>query len=811
MSRKRQSGSRSKSNRSTPLPPAAISSRRRWCFRVIALLIPLVILAGVELGLRLASYGYPTSFFLHFKDDGRDMLASNPRFGWRFFPPAIARAPTPIYLSARKAPDTVRVFVFGESAAMGDPAPAYGFARQLEQLLRARHPEKKIEVINVAMTAINSHVIRQIARDCAPRQGDFWLIYAGNNEVIGPFGAGTIFGQQSPRLSTVRTILALKTERIGQLLEQMTRPANEPKEWAGLEFFLKWQIPADSPRLARVYDSYAVNLKDVAAIGQRSGATVVLSTMAVNLRDFPPLASAHRDGLRPEQLAEWQQYFASGKEAQAKGDAAQALTAFRRAGEIDDQFAELIFQRARCELELKQGAAEADFRLARDLDTLRFRTDSMLNEIVRETAKAKNASLIDADTTLAPKDGPDLFYDHVHLNFAGNYRLAILFATELEQHWSGAPLSNSSWLPENEVARRLAWTEFDQHRVGEEIQARLQQAPFSTQSNFRERDDAWGAFLSGSAPLLACVSNYQAAVAASPADWLLHANFARVLEAAGDNTNALKQWTETSRLLPHSAEGWANMARLTRLNGDTAAAKKFIAEALKQQPYSVEALTESGILHTSLGENETARREFRLALKWQPGFASARVNLGLLLAHEGNVNGAVAEYRETLRWRTNNVEARINLANLLSEHNQKSEAMVLYEQAIAVEPRNAIARYNFGRLLESENRAAEAITNLQIAVEQQPNVGEIHLELGNALASLGREPEAFHEFAEAVRLQPGLADAHLNYGVGLARLGRYAEAVAEFRAVLQLRPQDDRAQRMLSQAERLAPKNGAIH
>ena len=58
----------------------------------------------------------------------------------------------------------------------------------------------KFEVINTGMTAINSHAILAIARDCVPFNGDIWIIYMGNNEVIGPFGAGSVLGPKAPPL-----------------------------------------------------------------------------------------------------------------------------------------------------------------------------------------------------------------------------------------------------------------------------------------------------------------------------------------------------------------------------------------------------------------------------------------------------------------------------------------------------------------------------------------------------------------------------------------------------------------------------------
>jgi hypothetical protein len=122
-----------------------------------------------------------------------------------------------------KPAGTCRIFIFGESAAQGDPEPAFGAGRYLEVLLRERYPGVNFEVVNVAITAINSHVIVPIARECARYQGDLWIIYMGNNEMIGPFGAATVFGAKAPPWPVVRLGLALQTTRVGQLLMDLGR------------------------------------------------------------------------------------------------------------------------------------------------------------------------------------------------------------------------------------------------------------------------------------------------------------------------------------------------------------------------------------------------------------------------------------------------------------------------------------------------------------------------------------------------------------------------------------------------------------
>ena len=167
-------------------------ARRVWWFRLLAItLIPALLFGGLELALRLVNYGYPTGFFRKTQIAGREVFVENDKFGLRFFPPALTRIASPIVMPATKPTNTCRIFILGESAALGDPEPAFGFGRYLEVLLRDRYPDKQFEVVSAAMTAINSHSLLPIARDCVQQDGDLWVIYMGNNEVVGPFGAGT--------------------------------------------------------------------------------------------------------------------------------------------------------------------------------------------------------------------------------------------------------------------------------------------------------------------------------------------------------------------------------------------------------------------------------------------------------------------------------------------------------------------------------------------------------------------------------------------------------------------------------------------
>ena len=431
---------------------------RGWLLRVsLCVLSPVLVLGLLEAGLRLGGYGYPTGFFL--APDAGGNCTTNDRFGWRFFPRSLAREPQLCVLPPKPA-GSVRIFILGESAAMGTPDPAFSFGRVLEVMLRQQYPGLRFEVVNGAMVAINSHVVREIARDCAARQPDLFVVYMGNNEVIGPYGPGTVFQRWSPSLGMVRASLMVKSTRVGELLGDVVGKfqgnRGTPDHWRGLEMFLDNPVAADDPRMPAVYDNYRRNLTDICRTARREGAAAVLCTVAVNLRDFSPLASQHGTGLTSEDLAKWELTCKTAGELEAGNHLAEAIEQYEAAARIDDRFAELQFRTAQCLLKAgRLPEARKRFEAARDLDALRFRADSRINSLVREVAGEQASAgirLADAEQAFAEATGwtsesiskkpadlevhsakptdsdvhpaTGLFYEHVHLTFEGNYLLA---------------------------------------------------------------------------------------------------------------------------------------------------------------------------------------------------------------------------------------------------------------------------------------------------------------------------------------------------------------------------------------------------
>ncbi|MEJ2507636.1 MAG: hypothetical protein P8Y81_15355, partial [Ignavibacteriaceae bacterium] len=184
---KKSKSSKSRSKRAKPSQIIdQIPKRRIWLFRFIALIvIPIVFFSLFELTLRIFHFGYPTTALVETSINGTNYIRDNSDFAYRFFPKKLAQEFVPLRFKADKPNGVFRIFILGGSAAQGIPDPAYSFGRILDVMLQLRYPDVKFEILPLAMTAITSHVVLEIAKDCITYDPDLFVVYLGNNEVVG--------------------------------------------------------------------------------------------------------------------------------------------------------------------------------------------------------------------------------------------------------------------------------------------------------------------------------------------------------------------------------------------------------------------------------------------------------------------------------------------------------------------------------------------------------------------------------------------------------------------------------------------------
>ncbi len=688
------------------------SCRRVWLFRAVAVLAgPILLLGLLELGLRVAGYGYNPHVAVPCEMEGRPHLGENARFGWRFFPPILAREFEPFVFGARKPADMCRIFVLGASAAQGAPNNAFRFGRILEMMLRERFPDLRFEVITAAMAAINSHVVLEIARDCARYEPDLFVVYLGNNEVVGPYGPGTILTPVLSSLPLIRLGIGLRATKVGQLLSVALGGHGLSRDglqsWRGMEMFLGEQVRADDPRLKTTYSHFRRNLEDICKAAARGGAQTILCTVATNLRDCPPFASLHRADLTAEQQTSWDTVYKEGMIAQMQGRHAEAIASYRKAAEIDGSHAELQFRLARCyELGGDDAKARDSYIKARDLDTLRFRADTQINEVVRKVAdrrKSQGVRLADVAQAVDANSphglpGEELFHEHVHLTFRGAYVVARAVLDQIERRVVGRFREKAE--PRGEVptcdqcAERLGYNDWSSAKTLDMVlRGFLAKPPFTNQLGHKEqmkqlnaRFQEWQTALTPEV-LAGIGEKYRAVIAKAPTDWRLRWDYGQMLaEDLKQYDAALEQYRIVQGLLPHSYLPHDSLASVLRAKGNLAGAIAEYGKLLAIKPTSGSAYYHLGWCHNKQGRADLAEELFRKAIRCEPDHVLACLDLAELLFKSNRLQEAEEVCREGLAVVPNHAMLHGNLGILLVETGRREEGAVEIRKALELDP-----------------------------------------------------------------------------------------------------------------------------
>jgi len=701
------------------------SGPRVWLFRLVAIAVaPVVFLGLLELGLRAVGYGYNPHVAVKCEIDHKPYLGENVKFAWRFFPPILAREFEPFAFPAQKPANTCRIFVLGSSAAQGIPNHAFCFGRFLQFMLQERFPGVNFEVITTAMAAINSHIVVEIAKDCARYEPDLFVVYMGNNEVVGPFGPGTVLTPALSNLHLIRLGIALRATKIGQLVFGVfgSRGPGKggPQYWRGMEMFLGRQVQLDDPRLAVTYGHLRRNLEDICRIGAGAGAETVLCTVGANLRDCPPFASLHRPGLTQEQQKNWDTIYRQAVDAQSQGKQAEAVASYLQAAEIDDSYAELQFRLGRCyQLAGDYENARDRYVRARDLDTLRFRADTRISEVIREVAdqtklrRVHLANVAEALDANSPDglSGAEFFHEHVHLTFEGNYVVAKTIVGQIEPILTtrlGDKVSSRGRLPTpQQCAQRLAYNDWSrQETLDTVLHGFLAKAPFTNQLYHKEQVAGVSQRLKALETALTLQAlkeigeQYRAAIEKAPDDWRLRWDYGKLLaEDLKQYGAASAQYRIVQQHLPHSYIGHDALASVLLAKSDVEGAIAEYKKELAVKPTAGAAYYHLGSCYRKQGKTDLAADCFRKAIRLEPDRVPAYVDLAELLLNGGKLEEAAQLCRQGLAAVPDSAWLHRNLAALLLKMGKRQEAADEIRSALRLDPNSPQIRGIAERIL----------------------------------------------------------------------------------------------------------------
>jgi tetratricopeptide (TPR) repeat protein len=718
----------------------------RWVRWSLVIIGPMLFLLGSELLLALIGYGRPQHFFIAWQDRERTVYLTNHRYCEHFVPRHLSRTPEYTVLGP-KPKGTRRIFVLGGSAAYGDPEPAFGFCRQLEVLLNTVSKDKQYEVINAAVTAMNSHVAHRIARDCLAHDPDLFIVYMGNNEVVGPYGPPTLPSTLYARWIFINTCMTFKqSSRLGQLLGQMAEAVvssdSDRRQWQGMESFLATQLRANDPKLRYCHRHFDHNLRDIVTIAHAHGIQTLLCTVPVNLRACPPFGSLHNPRLSAGRQTEWQRHFETGRKHQQADEWQAALAAYEQAAALDDTFADLVYCQAQC-LEAVGRIAEARdaYGRARDLDTLRFRASSDINTAIQTLASElapQGARLFDLELALqkafeTPILGDGVLVDHVHLSVRGNF-LAARAALDVIHRCFPDDVWTDISSPETlftAVATDLLYDYQQPNRLALLMYRRKTLPPFVNQLDHdKEMERLREALYRGRGAAQAkslSEAEIRTALRHRPHDTYLQQRYGAFLLAEGNTQEAINLYETFLKAHPYNMTLRLSLAPLYAVQGDTGKALDLLTS--QQSPY-----------------HYTHR--------------NALLALAVRLVNSGRPLQAESFYRDCLKIDPDNVDALINLAVIAGEKGAPGEEKRYLDRALDLAPNSSSVMVNMGNHYVRARQPDRARTWFARAVKADPYNHLAHIGLGIQTMATGKIDEGISHVIQAVKLKPDFAEGY---------------------------------------------------
>ena len=369
-------------------------------FYVILVLIPVIFLILLELGLRLFNYG---NEYNQWVEVTKTTIGLNPEIGRKYFSKTKA-LPESIQdvFDKEKKENSYRIFVLGGSSAAGYPfMPLGSFSRYIDQRLKHVYPNKKIEVVNISLTAINSYTIRDFIPGVLEQKPDLILVYAGHNEYYGALGIGSMESLGSSR-EMVNLILYLNKYRTTQLIRNFISWAiglfgNDEEVQSGTlmaRIAEDQAIPLNSETYRLGVEQFRGNLRDVIEMIRSQKVNLIIGNLVSNIKDQKPFISKGTNTLPSAN--------------------------------------EIYFNALAEYIAGNYHKSDSLFRFAKDLDLLRFRAPEDFNKVISELSDEYNIPLADIESAFEENSpngiiGNNLMIDHLHPTVKGYQLMGKIF------------------------------------------------------------------------------------------------------------------------------------------------------------------------------------------------------------------------------------------------------------------------------------------------------------------------------------------------------------------------------------------------
>ncbi len=721
---------------------------KRRLFTVILYLFPVLLLLVLELLLRLFNYGGDQRLFVtgpekqisHYWMCGQEV-------GKRYFFMQNTKPSPPKDLFLKKKPaNGYRIFVMGGSTAAGFP---YGknlmFSRILNFRLQDIFPDRHIEVVNTAMSAVNSYTLLDLTDEILDKKPDAILIYAGHNEFYGALGVGSTesLGKNPHviyaylKLRRFKTFLLVR-DAVGLVRRTLMSKATggtrlDPSNTLMARIVAEQTIPYQSELYRRGVAAFRENLRRIFAKAQKKGVPIIISELVSNIKDQPPFVSTAYDTFPPAAYA-----FEIGRKLIEQGQFQDAKTALT---------------------------------YAKDLDALRFRASEEMNRIIHGVAAEFNAPVVPMKDYFEAGCGHgiignELILEHLHPNMRGYFLMAEAFLQTMKDNgFISSRWDESRMLPLSYYMENWGITELDTIAANLSITYLKGGWPFRPETEPNRTLEFFTPKTRAESLSVRIITekNYSTVVG--------HLDMARYYEKRGNYEAAYKEYKAAYYTIPFELEFYQgavqNLLKLNRLN--EALWVLMIANRYGRTPFNDKW---TGILLSASGRHQEARPFLESALQSLPEDkqvlqALKRLYENLKLPDKAAEisaklgNEAASSDEEEMLSDENKMKLAYGIllkeAQKLVEKKDYAGALKLYRRAHALRPSPYTAKW-VGLLDLAVGNLDEGVKLLEETLTEAPSDFETAYNLCNAYITLKRKEDAQRIMRRLDAMRPNFKD-----------------------------------------------------
>ncbi len=445
--------------------PPSRSLRRRWLFRVVAVLLGLSPLLVSETVLRLIDWQPPGAVidpYVGFNSVRPLFELGDDRTHWQ-----IAANRKPLFRDdsfvADKPEAGLRVFCVGGSTVQGRPfGIETAFSTWLEINLQLLQPDREVEVINCGGVSYASYRLVPIVEEILQHEPDLIVLYTGHNEFLEDRTYQSV--RDTPGwainlhswLASLKTYSWLRSLFVGRSSSTLESDADHSRYQlpTEVEARLDYQgglalYQRDDAWRENVVRHFGINLARMIRMTRESNVPLILMNPVSNLRDCAPFKSQFSQTTNEPDRSVIEQALArlDRDSPPTQLELSQDLQQLSVAVKLDPRYAATHFALGQTIIQLSAPTASQlklareSFVQAKEEDVCPLRMLESMHEMLISTAARERVPMIDVRDYFRRRSdggvvGAESLVDHVHPGISGHQRIAELIVEHLAEHSS---------------------------------------------------------------------------------------------------------------------------------------------------------------------------------------------------------------------------------------------------------------------------------------------------------------------------------------------------------------------------------------